>query len=91
MDSLRNGIGLRAIGQKDPLVEYKREGFRMFKQLLGLLDAEVATTIFKLAIQQQEVPVECAGGDGAHAGGRAGQHQYRAGGRSAGAAGWLAS
>jgi preprotein translocase subunit SecA len=57
MDSLRNGIGLRAIGQKDPLVEYKREGFRMFKQLLGLMDAEVATTIFKLAIQQQEVPV----------------------------------
>jgi preprotein translocase subunit SecA len=56
MDSLRNGIGLRAIGQRDPLVEYKREGFRMFKQLLGLLDAEVATTIFKLAIQQQEAP-----------------------------------
>src|SRR6185312_17107432 len=45
MDSLRGGIGLRAIGQKDPLVEYKREGFRMFKQLMGLLEAEVATTI----------------------------------------------
>lgn len=54
MDSLRGGIGLRAIGQKDPLVEYKREGFRMFKQLLSLLDAEVATTIFKVSIQREE-------------------------------------
>jgi preprotein translocase subunit SecA len=65
MDALRNGIGLRAIGQKDPLVEYKREGFRMFKQLLALLDAEVATTIFKLSISRQEeapaeAPVETA-------------------------------
>lgn len=56
MENLRGGIGLRAIGQRDPLVEYKREGFRMFKQLLGLLDAEIATTIFKVAIQQQQVP-----------------------------------
>jgi preprotein translocase subunit SecA len=64
MDSLRNGIGLRAIGQKDPLVEYKREGFRMFQQLLGLLDAEVATTVFKVELRPQEaeaaLPVETA-------------------------------
>jgi preprotein translocase subunit SecA len=62
MDNLRGGIGLRAIGQKDPLVEYKREGFRMFKQLLGLLDAEVATTIFKVEVRRQEAeaPVETA-------------------------------
>ncbi len=64
MDSLRNGIGLRAIGQRDPLVEYKREGFRMFKQLLGLLDAEVATTIFKVSISHShehlDAPVETA-------------------------------
>jgi preprotein translocase subunit SecA len=58
MDALRNGIGLRAIGQRDPLVEYKREGFRMFKQLLALLDAEIATTIFKVEIRQQAVPQE---------------------------------
>jgi preprotein translocase subunit SecA len=64
MDALRNGIGLRAIGQRDPLVEYKREGFRMFKQLLALLDAEVATTVFKVEIRQQaaveQMPVETA-------------------------------
>lgn len=53
MDSLRNGIGLRAIGQRDPLVEYKREGFRMFQQLIALLDAEVATTIFKVTVTQE--------------------------------------
>jgi preprotein translocase subunit SecA len=63
MDSLRNGIGLRAIGQRDPLVEYKREGYRVFQQLVGLLDAEVATTIFRMSITQNvlpEAPVETA-------------------------------
>jgi preprotein translocase subunit SecA len=64
MDNLRNGIGLRAIGQRDPLVEYKREGFRMFKQTLALLDADVATTIFKLEVRREEAleqaPVETA-------------------------------
>ncbi len=57
MDSLRSGIGLRAIGQKEPLVEYKREGFRMFKQLIALLDAEVATMIFKVSISTNAPPV----------------------------------
>jgi preprotein translocase subunit SecA len=56
MDSLRSGIGLRAIGQRDPLVEYKREGFRMFKQLIALLDADVATTILKVQVQRSEAP-----------------------------------
>jgi preprotein translocase subunit SecA len=56
MDSLRSGIGLRAIGQRDPLVEYKREGFRMFKQLIALLDADVATTILKVQVQRNDAP-----------------------------------
>jgi preprotein translocase subunit SecA len=63
MDSLRNGIGLRAIGQRDPLVEYKREGFRMFKRLIALMDAEVATTIFRVGVTQsveEAAPVETA-------------------------------
>ncbi|HEY2004501.1 MAG TPA: preprotein translocase subunit SecA [Candidatus Saccharimonadia bacterium] len=58
MDSVRGGIGLRAVGQKDPLVEYKREGYRMFKQLMGLLEAEVATTIFKVQVTAQAAPVD---------------------------------
>lgn len=56
MDNLRSGIGLRAIGQRDPLVEYKREGYRMYKQLVGLLEAEVATTVFKVAVNREEAP-----------------------------------
>src|SRR6185312_16789032 len=45
MDQLREGIGLRAIGQRDPLVEYKNEGFRLYKRLVGIIEAEVAGTI----------------------------------------------
>jgi preprotein translocase subunit SecA len=58
MDSLRSGIGLRAIGQRDPLVEYKREGFRMFKRLIALLDGDVATTIFKVSVNREESDVQ---------------------------------
>jgi preprotein translocase subunit SecA len=58
MDNMRGGIGLRSIGQRDPLVEYKREGFRMFKQLIGLLEAEVATTIFKVSVNREETAME---------------------------------
>jgi preprotein translocase subunit SecA len=58
MENLRGGIGLRAIGQRDPLVEYKREGYRMFKQLLSLLDAEIASTIFKMVVRQEDPPVD---------------------------------
>lgn len=61
MDNLRGGIGLRAIGQRDPLIEYKREGFRMFQQLIGFLEGEVATTIFKVSLTREpavEAPIE---------------------------------
>ena len=34
MDALREGIGLRAYGQRDPLIEYKVEGFQMFKEMI---------------------------------------------------------
>jgi preprotein translocase subunit SecA len=48
MDDLKEGIHLRAYGQKDPLIEYKTEGFRMFMELLDLVNAETATSVFKL-------------------------------------------
>jgi len=48
IDYLRTGIGLVGYGQRDPLVEYKREAFRMFKTLLATIQSEVAATIFKL-------------------------------------------
>ncbi len=62
MDRLREGIGLRAIGQRDPLVEYKGEGFRLFKRLLSLIEAEVAGTVLRAQISHvpAEQPVETA-------------------------------
>ena len=58
MDDLKEGIHLRAYGQKDPLVEYKTEGFRMFMELIDLIDTEIVTTVFKLfPAQTQELPI----------------------------------
>ena len=48
IDYLRTGIGLVGYGQRDPLVEYKREAFRMFKVLLATIQSEVSAAIFKL-------------------------------------------
>jgi preprotein translocase subunit SecA len=55
MDSLREGIGLRAYGQKDPLIEYKREAFNMFSQMVASIEEEAVTVVFKLqAARPQE-------------------------------------
>ena len=48
MDSLREGIGLRAYGQRDPLIEYKREAFEMFTQMIKSIEEEAVESIFKL-------------------------------------------
>ena len=48
MDSLREGIGLRAYGQRDPLIEYKREAFEMFSQMIAAIEEDSVQTIFKL-------------------------------------------
>ncbi len=48
MDELKEGIGLRAYGQKDPLIEYKQEGYRMFQEMLALTRDGVLELAFKL-------------------------------------------
>ncbi len=53
MDNLRSGIGLRGYAQKDPLVEYKNEGFNMFEGLMSSINDEVAHRIYKLQVQEQ--------------------------------------
>ena len=53
MDNLREGIGLRAYGQRDPLVEYQHEAYEMFSQMIGSIKNDVADIIFKIQIQQQ--------------------------------------
>ncbi len=58
MDQLKEGIGLRAYGQKDPLIEYKQEGFRTFAEMLGRINEEVLEVVFKAQIQIERGPKE---------------------------------
>lgn len=51
VDNLRQGIGLRGYAQKDPLVEYKNEGFRMFEQLVFGIDDEIVHRIYKVQVE----------------------------------------
>ncbi|MGB6432070.1 MAG: preprotein translocase subunit SecA [Candidatus Acidiferrales bacterium] len=46
LDHLKEGIGLRGYGQKDPLVEFKREAFTLFEELMGRIDAETVRYLF---------------------------------------------
>jgi len=54
MDNLREGIGLRAYGQRDPLVEYKREAFEMFSQMITGIEEEAVETIFRIQAAKPE-------------------------------------
>jgi preprotein translocase subunit SecA len=54
MDKLREGIGLRAYGQRDPLVEYKREAYEYFCQMISGIEEEAAEMIFKLQTAKKE-------------------------------------
>ena len=47
MDELRHGVGLRAYGQRDPLIEYKREAFSMFEELMTQIKGEMAQNVFR--------------------------------------------
>jgi preprotein translocase subunit SecA len=50
IEKLREGIGLRGYGQKDPLIEYKNESYRMFKLLLSAIESELVNLIFRAEI-----------------------------------------
>ncbi|MDP6667164.1 MAG: preprotein translocase subunit SecA [Dehalococcoidia bacterium] len=53
MDNMRQGIGLEAAGQRDPLVAYKRQAYQMFASLDTTIKSAVARTIFRVAMTQQ--------------------------------------
>lgn len=53
LDAVKEGIGLRAFGQKDPLLEYKREAFEMFKQLLDEINQNAISLIWKAIPEMQ--------------------------------------
>jgi preprotein translocase subunit SecA len=54
MDYLQEGIGLRAMGQRDPLVEYQREGFDMFQAMMDGIKEESVGFLFNLEVQLEE-------------------------------------
>jgi preprotein translocase subunit SecA len=58
MDYLREGIGLRAYSQRDPLVEYQREGFDMFATMMDGIKEESVAFLFNLEVQVEEEPEE---------------------------------
>jgi preprotein translocase subunit SecA len=71
VENLRQGIGLRGYGQKDPLVEYKNEAYKMFEQLINAIDDEVVHRIYKIQVQappempheHQHITAQPAGGN----------------------------
>jgi len=54
MDSLKEGIGLRGYGQRDPLVEYKREAFEMFEDLIQRIKEGVTEFVFRVEVPGYE-------------------------------------
>jgi preprotein translocase subunit SecA len=51
MDHLKEGIGLRAMAEQDPKTEYKREGFRLFEEMLETIEDRVTDIIFKVRLE----------------------------------------
>jgi preprotein translocase subunit SecA len=62
MDQLRQGIGLRAYGQRDPIIEYRREGFDMFEEMIRDIQQDTVTMLYHVKVttnpQRREAPKE---------------------------------
>ena len=56
LDHLKEGIGLRGYGQKDPLVEFKKEAFTLFEDMMTRIDNETVRYLFHIQVQQGEQP-----------------------------------
>ena len=65
MDYLRDGIGLRAMAQRDPLVEYQREGYDLFVAMMDAIKEETVGYLFHVEVQvnAEEAPVSDAAGE----------------------------
>lgn len=70
MDDLRDGVGLRAYAQKDPLVEYKMEAFDMFQNMIEGIQDDVVRALFRLEIRREQ-PRQAGDGPAAEGGVRA--------------------
>lgn len=58
MSYLRDKVKLRVYGQMDPLVEYKNEGYKMFQQLLKMIDSSIAKSVLNVSIKKEEKPIK---------------------------------
>ncbi len=56
MDHLKEGIGLRGYGQKDPLVEYKKESFKLFQDMMDRIEDETVRYLYFLRFEQNNAP-----------------------------------
>jgi len=65
MDHLRDGIGLRGYGQRDPKQEYKKEGFNMFINMMAAVSSNVASKLMRVRVQRQEEAAEMEAQDAA--------------------------
>jgi preprotein translocase subunit SecA len=54
MDHLKEGIGLRAYGQQDPLIEYKREGYEMFARMMASIKEQVVPVLMRIEQAKEE-------------------------------------
>ena len=88
VDDMRRGIGLRGYAQQDPLNEFRREAFRLYQELRGLIRHQVATTIFRVTVTRQASQQQPATvGAGASSSSGSSAATAAAGGSIAGAAG----
>jgi preprotein translocase subunit SecA len=93
VDDMRRGIGLRGYAQQDPLNEFRREAYRLYEELRGLIRHQVATTIFRVTVTRQTPqpsPIDFSGAARASAGATSSTSAAAAGiaaGRAAGAGG----
>jgi preprotein translocase subunit SecA len=60
MDHLRKGVGLQGYGQRDPLVEYKKEAYRLFHEFLAHINERVTRTVFRVQVARQVAQQEHA-------------------------------
>jgi preprotein translocase subunit SecA len=56
LDDFRRGVGLRGYAGTDPLNEFKREAFQLYEELRGFIRHQVASSVYRVSVQRQEVP-----------------------------------
>ena len=57
MENLRTGVGLHAYGQRDPLIVYKTEGFKLFTELLTRIRSDMLKSLFNVHIEGGQAPI----------------------------------